>query len=297
VRVWASRWGDARPGWTRRAEVAIVSDGDLAGLEAALAVQRAWQQGAVALTVARDDRIPAEEGGLAFWAGRGYTGLNGPGVSRAPASTAGRATEWSLRVDGSAAAGRGVRLRASAWVREFRGLTLDDASFRPDSLFHVAGMVAPTTGRAGTVLATTLGVNGGTAELSWGGSYRLEGAVGGDPEFRAAWRRVPVHLVRAHASVRPDPSLLVRATVEARSGTRWAMYSAFEGAPVPGLDETYRADVPGAVLLDLDVQKSILNEHVVLTLSARNLSNATERTHPLGATLAFRLWVGGALRF
>jgi hypothetical protein len=297
VRVWVSRRGDAGRGWTRRGDIAVLSDGDLAGLEAALMMQRAWDQGALALTVARDDRLPAEEGGLAFWAGRGYTGANGPAVTYSPSPMAGRATEWSLRVDGSATAGRGVRARASAWVRDFRGLALDDASFRPDSLRHVAGSVALATGRSGIVLTSSLGADGGTEKLSWGGSYRLERAVGGDAEFRSAWSRVPVHLLRAHGSVRPDPSLLVRLSIEARSGTRWGMYSAFGGAPVPGLEETYRADLPGAILVDLDVQKSILDEHVLLTLSARNLTNATERTHPLGATLAFRLWVGGALRF
>jgi hypothetical protein len=88
--------------------------------------------------------------------------------------------------------------------------------------------------------------------------------------------------------------LALRLAAEGRSGASWPDYADFEGHQISGY--TYRASVPASVVLDAEAERSLFDRRLHLTLALRNLLNVEERTHPLGASLAFRMMVQAALR-
>ena len=54
--------------------------------------------------------------------------------------------------------------------------------------------------------------------------------------------------------------------------------------------------LPGRVLLDLGASKRAWGDRLRVSLGGRNLLGADDRTHPLGATLAPRLFVRAEAR-
>jgi len=294
ARVWLRRSAEHRPGLRRRGAIALVVAGADVGLEGAFSVDRDLRHGTISATVARDDRLPGEELGVAYWSSRGFTGLQRPETTYRALPSLGRATEWSLRTDWVAGTPAGM-FHVSVGGRDMRGLTLHEATFRPHADAGVAGDVEASGGNHGRVLTASVGASGQRGRLRWQASYRFEQALAGDSLFGATWASVPEHLFRAGVAVRPSPSLMLRIASEARSGTEWPAYEAFEGVAWPGSGRVYSASVPPAVLVDLDLEKSVLNGHLHVTASARNVFGAPERAHPLGATLAVRLWVGVAV--
>jgi hypothetical protein len=87
----------------------------------------------------------------------------------------------------------------------------------------------------------------------------------------------------------------MRLAAEARSGADWPAYDQFDGV-TNAAGHTYRSTVPAAVVVDADVQQTLLNRRLTATVSVRNVLNVEEQTHPLGASLARRLLVQAALR-
>ena len=296
MRIWLHQAGDGRAGWHPRSDIAVVVGADDVGFEIAGTVERIGPGGTLSVRFSRDDRIPEENPGSAFWRARGYTGLDRVETDYAPAPTIMRGTERSLRADALAHAGAGVTLRASVAGRDFRDFMLERGDFRPDSVAGVAGAGSATGRHHGRLISVLMAADASLGRWRWDLSYRLERIVDGDAGFRDAWGTVPVHLGRGRVSLRPDPSLLLRTAVEARSATRWQAYEAFDGVAFPGGFGEYRSRVPPAVVVDLDLEKSLLGGRLTLTASLRNLLNAPERAHPLGATLAFRMWTRVRLR-
>ena len=83
-------------------------------------------------------------------------------------------------------------------------------------------------------------------------------------------------------AVRPDAVLTLWTVVRVRSRARWA------GVSDP--------EIPVAGLLDLGLSKRAWGERIEVSLTGRNVLDAPERTHPLGAVLAPRLFVRAVLR-
>ncbi len=110
---------------------------------------------------------------------------------------------------------------------------------------------------------------------------RAQGAVSGTPAFTDAWARLPRLRAAVDATVRPDTRLALWARLDARSATTW------DGLP----------DLPAAVLLDLGLSKRAWGDRLRLSLGGRNVLGAPERRHPLGATLAPRLFVRAEARW
>ena len=115
------------------------------------------------------------------------------------------------------------------------------------------------------------------------GWARAQLVLGGDDAFRAARDREPTVRVGALFEHSPDGKLNLNARLEWRAATRW------EGWPEP--------DVPAALLLDLGLERSFVDGHYTVALTGRNVLGAPEQTHPLGATLAGRLFVRLEARF
>lgn len=220
------------------------------------------------------DRPPAE--GLSVWLRRGYTGL--AGAVRQDAAARDRPTVASARL-GLSTQSRQIQASISAegeWshgLTEVARLALDGAA--------VAGRVGYETAR-GT--AARLGARARWTGGAWQvtASGRVEGALGGTETYRAARARVPSAHANLRVTVRPDARLTLWASARARSSARW------DGYPDPG--------IPAMLWVDLGLTKRAWGERLAFTVIGRNVLDAPERTHPLGAILAARLFVRAAVR-
>ena len=238
--------------------------------------RRALGRADAALTLALDRRPPPPDR-IGVWLRRGYSGLDGTFVTPASASDQGE-TVAVARLDLGLALAPGLRLDVAADGQRAR---LDVEQI--DIVSGGGGAVGTTTVVSAEGTAARLRADArwaaGRWRLSAGG--RVQGAVGGDAAFRAAWRRQPRAVAHVRAAVRPDDRLHLWAALRVQSGTSWAGY------PAP--------EVPGAALLDLGIAKNAWGNRLLLSVLGRNVLDAPERTHPLGAVHAPRLFVRAAL--
>ena len=256
-RAWARAEGGT-PARGGAAALALTASGGVGG---GVALD-GWRRGALDLRVTASARrtLAGEDRDLAFWRSRGYAGLGAPLPAPPPLDVA------RLRLEVSSGRG-GARAWASAEAVGARGAVALDRPANPGALDDAEGL--SLAGRAGASWAGR-----GVRARAWA---EARGAVAGTAAFGEAWRRVP--RVRAVADVwaSPDGRLALWGRLEARGGATWA------GFPEP--------DVPAAVVLDLGLSRRFWGDRLRLSLGGRNALGAEERTHPLGATLAPRLFV------
>lgn len=237
------------------ASVAVAGSGLGGGLATAAAWQPATHLG-VTLSASARRTLPTADPDLAFWAARGYAAFPGAAPEADPVDVA----RLRLSVTGRAGA---VRLGAIAEGQVARANVLgtDRSWGRAEGTAAVARAEAAWSGRSLRLRTTA----------------HARGALGGTDAFRSAWRRLPRLGVSLDATLRPDARLALWARLAVRSPSRWDGYS--------------EADVPAALLLDLGLSKRAWGERLRVSLSGRNALGAEERTHPLGAALAPRLFV------
>lgn len=274
-------WGHARRSEGRAEERLALqlsaSDGR-ALLGGFASVRRPLGVGADATLTLALDRQPPSPRNPGVWLRRGYTGLRLESVTviagpEAPSAVA--AARLGVRV--RLPAGAVFHLRAEGQAGE---TTVERVDLR-QGREAVEGAVryGSASGTAGA-----LAVRGSWAGGQWATSVsgRLRRAFSGDVGHRDAWARVPRAEAVVRLAVRPDARLVLWGAVRVRSGARWSGY------PNP--------EVPAAVLADVGVVKRAWAEHVEVAVVGRNVLDAPERTHPLGAVLAPRLFVRLAVR-
>lgn len=237
-------------------------------------VRRRLDRGAEVTATVALDRPTAADAPEA-WLRRGYTGLDGALTLDAASAPTPAVAVARIGVSGGWG---GVQASAAAegqWARgtvEVARLDLDGAAAVGRVGFESA------TGTAGRLRAR-LAWRGGAWRVTASG--RLQGALG-DASHRDAWARVARAQGDVRVAFRPDTRLTLWAAARTRSGARWAGY------PDP--------DVPAVLLVDLGLTKRAWGQRLALTLVGRNVLDAPERTHPLGAVLAARLFIRAALR-
>ncbi|MDT7856076.1 hypothetical protein RQM47_05435 [Rubrivirga sp. S365] len=223
------------------------------------------------------DRTPPRPG-PALWARRGYAGLDVPGR---PALDAGppRPTSLALARLGAVVERGGARVEASVEAQGARGPILRPALV-PGGV-AVGGAFRSVEAEGVTIVARAA-ASGGAGWLALRASATARGALVGDDAFALAWRRLPAVRGRVEATVRPDERLSLHAALSAWSGAAWTGY------PEP--------DVPSAVVLNLALGKRAWGDRLRFAVTARNALDARERTHPLGAVLAPRLFARAEVR-
>ncbi|WP_420456237.1 hypothetical protein [Rubrivirga sp.] len=298
----------------------------------ALALDPSWRENrldaALAARVGRPSRsvsagVQAEQTSVAA---PGFEDAVTVGRMWAEVQHGGTAGGASLTAAGTVAGGLGGGIRAEAWRRR-GGLTVrldgsarrtlaeeqSDLSAWTTRGYDEFGTVAEATGPS-DVARLRLAASGGRGPLrltasaegqradvgdargtatvgrigaAWHGGVRVraearaQGAVTGTPAFTDAWARLPRLRAAVDVTLRPDERLALWARLDVRSATTWA-----------GL-----GDLPAAVLLDLGLSKRAWGDRLRLSLGGRNVLGAPERRHPLGATLAPRLFVRAEARW
>ncbi|MDX1419504.1 MAG: Plug domain-containing protein [Rubricoccaceae bacterium] len=271
-----------------RTALALTATGDALGAKAVQTLTATHGAAHLALTLALDRRLPEEAPGFGSWRAEGRTGFERDPVDYRPSSPTPQ-TEAQARLDGRlgldvAVLQGGVR----AWAA--RGLFIERPAF---------GLADDASTAVGTVTAVPDAEGGGLgawAEASgargpWRGSvfYSLLAPLGGSDAFEAAWARVPRHRAGATVTLRPSPSFTLHGRFEARSVARWPGYAAGAGAVGP-TGVVYTDETPALTLLDLAVEQGLWDRRARVSLLFRNLLDTEERYHPLGGTLAFRLY-------
>ena len=273
-RAWAQAARASQRGRAALAVQASASGGALRLGGVATGTRRLGRGTATAtLALDAEPQAPMRPG---VWLRRGYTGLDGTAVT--PSALPGGGT-------------RAARARLDVGVPLARALRLDVALAAQRSRLDVerVRVEASESGPAGTVAwvpaegsALRARVEARWAVGRWhlGAGARAHRVVG-DADFEAAWARLPALQASAHATVRPDDRLRLRAGLRVRSATRW------DGAAAPA--------VPAAALLDLGVSKRAWGDRLVLSVLGRNVLDAPERSHASGGVHAARLFVRAAL--
>ncbi len=259
--------------------------------------RRAWLR---ARASARRD-LPEAAPSLPFWIARGYTGLASgatpltlQGAPRPVESVdAGIVADAWLSQAAPLGLESAVHLRAEIGAEARRGETvlLPQFTLAPEAV-AVSGPVQAIAA-SGAVLALDVSAAWNRSEIVFDAPPRVFTRatawaraalpLAGDDAFRAARDREPTLRMGLHAEHSPDGLLRLDARLEWRAATRWT------GWPEP--------DVPAALLLDLGLSRSFNDDRWLIALTGRNVLGAPEQTHPLGATLAGRLFVRAEARF
>ena len=275
-RAWAHA-GRSRPRGGEALTVQLTATDDGLGIGGDVTAHRSLGGRLDVRLTAALDRSPEPPGRLGSWLRRGYSGLDGTGVALAAAPR--RAPRRALaRLDLGLAPTPTLRLSLGADVHHAR---LDVERFEIVTQGTVPEgqvTIVPAEGTAAQLDATARWESARWT-LSAGG--RLLGPLGGDSDFRAAWRRLPRAQATARATLRPDDRVRLWAGLRAQTGAEWTGYS----PPA----------VPASALLDLGLAKRAWGERLQISLIGRNVLDAPERTHPLGAVLDARLFLRAAL--
>lgn len=282
-------WGQAAQafggGHIRTATLtAAVAGGDMT-LSGDLEQRWRLEGGVVTLHLATHRRAGSDTPTLADWTARGYTGLGGtatlePSVAGAAIGTRPAQREAVARLSGTRALASTVWATWTVEVQQSTG-SVEEARF------VLAPGAAAVEGRTETLRAAGVAAHL-RGDLAWGQGpvgVRLfgviQGPVSAQGAFDDAWARWPLWRAGAEATLRPDAQLGLWLRVDAHGATRWAGY------PVPR--------VPATMLVDLGLSRRLWRDRLRLSLAGRNVTGgwtgATERPHPLGATLAPRLFV------
>jgi hypothetical protein len=264
------------------------SGGEL-GFAAALRSRwRAGRRAAVDVIVAYGHPTHSTDNSIWAWTERGYPLIDASGsvaVLRGPLLRPSR-IGLDVAIESSPTTWSSIRLEGF-WRRHHglalveRALTLDqaDQSFR--------GPADLSTAEAGQIAGALLSASARARGVSFRASYRFEGVTSGSDRFRAELARVPRHSLRYSLEVTPASGLDFWSMLEYRSATHWRDFESIE-AQTGG---AYRARVPGAVAIDIALQKWLWQRRLRAHLGFRNLLGSDVRYHPAGATVGPRMYV------
>jgi hypothetical protein len=131
------------------------------------------------------------------------------------------------------------------------------------------------------------------AELKWNatdrvrlqGYYRWLDVLTGDDHFTAAWASTPAHRFVHRVTWSPRPDLRLGWRIEGRSATTWSAYGRMG-----------RARLPGSVISDLSVEKSLWDGRANLCARLSDVTDQERPLHPLGAAPGLSLAICGSVR-
>jgi hypothetical protein len=264
------------------------TDGDLG---AAVAISRSWRPArgaAVELSASYSTRGPATENSVWSWTDRGYSLLRDAGVVATVTGPVGRRGTLGFDLGTSVTTSAWSSLRVEWFWRRHTGLTLVERALALDAADRsFEGPATAVTDGAGQVAGGLVTVEARVARFSSRLSYRLQEAVAGDDQFRAALDQVPHHTLRAALTLTAAPGLDLWTMMEYRSPSRWREFEAIEAAT----GGAYQARVPAWAGLDVAVQKWLWRRRLRAHLGFRNLLGADVRYHPAGSIVGPRMYV------
>jgi hypothetical protein len=227
---------------------------------------------------------PAEDNSVWAWTERGYDLLQDGGADFAVVGSPGSPEHLGADLVWSSRLQPGIVLSARALYRRSRRLSLErrELHFVPGSAFF-EGPGAIVHGAGGERAGGALELNIRPARgIDLGISYWVRGTTGGDSVYRNAWAVVPRHGARAKAEYVPVAGLGLWLAAAYRGSSRWPDFAAV-GAESGG---RYRERLPGALALDLAIQKLLWDGRIRAQLGLRNVLGAALRYHPAGAIFA-----------
>lgn len=225
--------------------------------------------------------VHAQDNSIWAWRERGYGLLHELGAAVDVSSPPGRPQQLTADAAVETAVGPGVRLQIAGSWRGFDQLTVEQQAltFMPASR-SFAGPVHVTGDASGQVAGAELtAVAQPLRPLRARLAYRILGAIQGDQAFRAAWATISRHLLRYTTEYEPVDALSFWMMVTYRGPSRWSDFTVVEAQS----GGAYGATVPGAVVVDVGVQKWFWKQRLRLHLGFNNVLGSTLRYHPAGA--------------
>ncbi|HEX2450050.1 MAG TPA: hypothetical protein VHJ69_02855 [Gemmatimonadales bacterium] len=253
----------------------------------AAALRQRWQLGAHSrlesvLGYART--VHADDNSIWAWSERGYDLLQELGAAVEVRDPPGRSQQVTADLAISARLGPGASVRAAGFWRWLDGLTVEQHALRFVAAERSFEGPLQVTGDAGghmmggelTAAAQVL------PPLRMRLAYSTVWAIAGDDSFGDAWATVPRHLLHYAVEFRPVANLDLWTMLTYRGPSHWSDFAAVEAESAGA----YAATVPGAIVLDLAVQKWFWKRRLRAHVGFRNILGSTLRYHPAGATWA-----------
>lgn len=110
-------------------------------------------------------------------------------------------------------------------------------------------------------------------------TYVAEGAVSGDSHFQDGQARIPSQRIALTTTFAPNDRFSLYARARYQPKTEWREYEAAASAS----GGFYPLELSDRMLVDVAATKRLWRDHLVATLSIRNLLNESLRAHPAGA--------------
>lgn len=237
----------------------------------------------------------AENEDLWYWTTRGYEVLEDNGVTFTipggidQSNTAAADVTWYAGQGGAVGLGLGGLYRYfSDWYLDRQYFTLDAGSC---ALYSRTDVSRKLKGQA----------LGGKVQVSYEPSPRLHGRLyfrhlgmfSGDEALKQEWRTIPERKIVLHLTWKPFDDVFASARISRLSAARWKSYEGIAGlACAGGLNSvSYSYETGGSTVLDLKVRKLLLGGKLSADLICRNVWNAENRYHPVGAIFDLSFFV------
>ena len=240
------------------------------------------------IRIVRDHRLrltgsyghdPPGEGDVSFWLGRGFM------LPLADSIDARRRSDASfprlLTVDASWI-GRlfgGMQVSASTFFRRTANEHIADHSiaYRPET--HGFGVVTALRTGSGSRAGAGVSITTSRGAFRHRFRYSAEAVLRGSRLFRSLSDRVPEQRAMYAVTFAPVQRFSLSALLRYVSATSWPEYEPASRQS----DGAYPWQLPGVVLVDLSTFKRMWEDHILLSLTLRNVVGEPVRFHPAGA--------------
>lgn len=230
--------------------------------------------------LAYGERMPAEDSGLWFWAGRGANVLEALTVNYHVNGAATTSRMWSADLGWQGRFSAGT-LQLAGGYRRFTGLSLARQYFRERRLS--GGFTGPLTlnnGLSGEAAAfKAILVLKLTPALLQRWRYAWQNDLAGSTLYRQEWEALARHRFNVQLDWQAVKNFSLWGAVDYRSGSYWEDYrdvaQISAGRFSPGVRSVW--------VTDLALQKHIWQRRIRGSLVFRNIFEGEQRFHPLGA--------------
>lgn len=239
-------------------------------------------------------RLFEEENSIWYWIGRGYSLLDNYGVEYDVNGPLRRSTQITADLTWEAGAGNPWSLAVTGAHRYFGDILLERQDLDLDeSRCTFSGPLSVRTGEHGHIGIGSVTIRYFPSNrMSHRLFFSFRKTLGGSDLFGDVWRSVPGRTAAYTVTWNPVENLSLGSRLSYRSSSYWIDYKGIDGrscAAPEGI--TYRADVPYALVADIQVRKWFSRRRIAGSFMVRNLWNGEKRYHPAGASFDLSFFV------
>ncbi len=259
----------------------VKTDGEENAIDVAMSgIWRFRPEQTLTLAISSSEELFSERNGVWYWTEHDSSFLQSDIISYSATGEFKKSRQlssdlvWQLNSDR-------YSIEAGCFYNRFNGLYIEQQDFRYNPVD--ASFSSPVTvytdqdgDVAGGDISIELRLNRMLKHRIY---YRYTTFIAGDEVFKDVRRTIPAHKLVNVLTFQPDDRFSIQAALHRRTSTEWVDYNRAEAET----DGEYSPIVDGATLLDIALQKRFWGRRVHSSMLFRNVFNARDRYHPIGA--------------